>query len=108
MAKKFVSVELDKSRNMRFGMVALIKMEEKLGKPISELDLNKIKMSELAVIIWAGLYHEDNTLTPDKVAELVDDYSDIQTISKVMSQCFEESFGKNEHPAVATIPLPEK
>lgn len=94
--KKYVGIELDKQRNLRFGMVALMKIEEKLGKPFSQIDFEfGLQYSDLAVIIWAGLVHEDKTLTPDKVAELIDDYSDIQTVMVKMGEAMTEAFGKN-------------
>ena len=36
--KKYISIELDKNRNIRFGMVALMKIEEKLGRPFAQID----------------------------------------------------------------------
>jgi len=106
MAKKFVPIELDKTRNMRYGMVSLIKLEKKLGKPFSKIDFeNEMTYSEIATIIWGGLVHEDNDLTPDKVAELIDDYSDIQTALGAMTEAMQEAFGsgKNDQKA-ATMP----
>lgn len=94
--KKFVSIELDKTRNLRFGMTALMKIEEKLGRPFSQIDFeHELQYKDLAIILWAGLVHEDSTLTFDKVAELIDDYSDIQTAMQKMGEAMQEAFGKN-------------
>lgn len=94
MAKKFVPIELDKTRNIRYGMVALMKIEKKLGKPFAKIDFdNEITYEEVAVIIWAGLVHEDESLTPESVAKLIDDHSDIQTAMEAMGKAMEEAFG---------------
>ena len=94
MAKKFLPIILDKTRNLRYGMVALMKIEKKLGKPFSKIDFeNEMTYEEIANILWAGLSHEDPTLTPEIVAELIDDYSDIQTAITVMGEAMQEAFG---------------
>jgi hypothetical protein len=94
--KKYIPIELDKNRNLRFGMVALMKIEEKLGRPFAQIDFeHELKYKDLATILWAGLAHEDAYLTPNKVAELIDDYSDIQTAMSKMGEAMQEAFGKN-------------
>lgn len=94
MAKKFTPLVLDKTRNLRYGMVALTKIEKKLGKPFTKIDFeNEMTYAEIADILWAGLSHEDPELTPEKVAELIDDYSDIQTAITTMGEAMQEAFG---------------
>lgn len=93
MAKKYVPIELDKTRNLRYGMVALMKIEEKINKPISKINFEEVTTKDMAVIIWAGLVHEDKTLTPDKVAELIDEYSDLNSAAQIMGKALQEAFG---------------
>ena len=94
MAKKFLPIILDKTRNLSYGMVALMKIEKKLGKPFAKLDFeNEMTYEEIANILWAGLSHEDSTLTPEIVAELIDEYSNIQTAIEAMGQAMQEAFG---------------
>ena len=95
--KKYVGIDLDKARNLRFGMVALMKIEEKLGKSFQEIDFQgSLKYKDLSVIIWGGLVHEDANLTPLKVAELIDEYSDMQTVTEKMTEAMELAFGKKQ------------
>lgn len=103
MAKKFIPIDLDKTRNLRYGMVALMKIEMKLGKPFAKIDFeNEMTYEELANILWAGMSHEDSALTPKKVAELIDEYSDIPTALKAMGDAMQEAFGtKNALGTVA-------
>lgn len=102
MSKKFIAIELDKTRNLRFGMVALSKIENKLGKPFSKIDFeNNTTYDEIATVLWAGLSHEDPDLTPEKVKELVDDYSDIPSALAAMGEAMKEAFGNEKNNQVA-------
>lgn len=92
----YFPIKLDKTRNFRYGMRALDQIEKKLKKPISKIDMNNMTMHDLAVFIWAGLYHEDKDLTPEKVMDLVDEYSSLQEISVAMTEAFQESVGGDE------------
>ena len=89
----FFPVKLDKMRNFRYGMKAISLIEKKLGKPIGKIDLENLTMEDAAVMIWAGLAHEDPELTPEKVMDLVDEYSDIQTVLTAMGEAFQGAFG---------------
>ncbi|MDS1030966.1 hypothetical protein RDV78_11040 [Bacillota bacterium LX-D] len=75
MAKQSVTIELDRLRNLRYGMNALVKIEEMVGRPISKLDLENISIKDLRTIIYAGLFHEDKNLSSEKVGELIDEFS---------------------------------
>ncbi len=99
---KYVPVMLDKSRNLRYGMSALSKIEDALNVPVAKIDYENMMMKDLAVMAWAGLVHEDKDLTPEKVMDLIDDHSDLQTISETIGKALSISFGKNnqgQHPA---------
>ncbi len=89
----FFPVKLDKMRNFRYGMKAISLIEKKLGKPIGKIDLENLTMEDAAVMIWAGLVHEDKDLTPEKVMDLVDEYSDVQTVLTAMGEAFQGAFG---------------
>ena len=100
---KYTEIKLDKTRNLRYGMVALIKIEKKLGKPFSKIDFDggDITYEEVATIIWGGLVHEDPTLTPEKVAELIDEHSDITSAMVTMGEAMQEAFGGKNAPGTA-------
>lgn len=86
-------IELDKTRNFRFGMRAFDLIEKKLKKPIAQIDPDNVTMQEVATIMWAGLAHEDKDLTPAKAMDLVDDHSDVITAMAVMWKAFAAAFG---------------
>ncbi len=92
----YYPIKLDKVRNFRYGMKAISLIEKQLKKPISKIDLENLTMEDAAVMIWAGLVHEDKDLTPEKVMDLVDEYSDITTVLQAMGEAFRSAFGRNE------------
>lgn len=92
----FYPIQLDKIRNLRYGMKAISLIEKSLGKPISKVDMENITMEETATLIWAGLVHEDKDLTPEIVMDLVDEHSDIQKAIKALGQAFQGAFGSGE------------
>lgn len=89
---KYHPITLDKARNLSYGMVAMDKIEKKLKKSFTKIDLDDMTMHELAVFIWAGLSHEDSKLTPERVMELIDKHSSISEASEAMGQAFEAAF----------------
>lgn len=97
MIKKSVTIELDKARNLRYGINALVTIEELTGHAITTLDLNKISVKDLRTILYAGLVHEDKELTPEKVGSLIDDYSDMVTISKRLGEAITIAFGDGKN-----------
>jgi len=67
--KNGVTIELDRPRTLRYGINALAKVEDITGKSIMSLDLNNVGIKDLLAIIYAGLYHEDKTLTLEAVGD---------------------------------------
>ena len=92
----YYPIELDKMRNFRYGMKALHLIEKKLKKPVSKIDMDNLTMEDAATLIWAGLQHEDKDLTPDKVMDLVDEYSNLQIVLVAMSEALAGAFGTGE------------
>lgn len=92
----YYPIELDKVRNFKYGMKAISLIEKKFKSPIMKIDgmtnTELLTMDELATIMWAGLVHEDNKLTPDKVMELVDEHSSMYKASLEMWKAFNEAF----------------
>ena len=91
--KQGITIELDKPRTLRYGMGALVKIEELTGRPISKLDLDNIAIKDLRSIIYAGLCHEDDALTPEKVADIVDEHSDLTTVAEKLGDAMSLAFG---------------
>lgn len=109
--KKGVTINLDKPRTLRYGMNALAKIEDITGKSILALDLNRVGIKDLLAIVYGGLYHEDNTLTPEKVGDLIGVMRDIVTdkdgfINKVIANI--EEVVKNRQSETSTEEIDAK
>jgi hypothetical protein len=74
-----VPIQLDKTRRLRFGINSICDLEELLEMPIMEIvpvlqDTSKMKIQFIRGMLWAGLRHEDEDLTPRKCGAIIDDY----------------------------------
>jgi len=68
---KSIILRADKARNLRYSTNAFCKMEEMTGKPVTQLAENA-GMSDLRVMLFCGLYWEDNDLTEEKAGDIMD------------------------------------
>ena len=94
--KQGITITLDKPRTLRYGMNALAKIEDLTGKSILALDLNQVGIKDLLAIVYSGLYHEDKTLTIQKVGDLIDEYSDLTEIAEKIGEALTVAFGKEK------------
>lgn len=92
----YTPIELDKTRNLRYGMKAISLVEKKFKKPIAQVDMDGLTMEDSAVLIWAGLVHEDKNLTPDKIMDLVDEHSTLPKVMELAGVALQEAFGQAE------------
>lgn len=99
MIRPSTPIQLDKMRNLRFGMRAIALIEDTLGVKISKLDLSEVGVKDLAVFIWAGLVYEDAGLTVEKVMDLIDDSLSIKEVTEILGKAIEASFGTPEKNA---------
>lgn len=65
------TLELDKTRTLRFGFKAMRVIRQKFGDRSLDQLMN-IKVDEIPILAWAGLTHEDRALTVEQVEELLD------------------------------------
>ena len=94
--KQGITINLDKTRTLRFGINALAKIEDLTGTPLTKLDLSKVGIKDLLIIVYAGLYYEDKTLTIEAVGDLIDEYSSIQEITEKLGEALTLAFGKTD------------
>ena len=45
-------------------------------------------------IVYAGLYHEDKTLTVEKVGDLIDEYSNLKEVAEKIGEALTLAFGE--------------
>lgn len=104
----YTPIEIDKVRNLRYGMKALSLIEKKFKKNLSAIDFESLTIEETMTIVWAGLVHEDSSLTVEKLIDLIDvNNVRIDSIIKAMSEAINDAFGqpeKTENPTIAVVP----
>jgi hypothetical protein len=83
---KMVKIELDKERYLYYDMNALCDLEE-AGVDFENMQAGKAKLSDLRLILWSGLRHEDESLTPRQVGAMIS-ISDMERVSKAIEQAF--------------------
>jgi len=88
----YVPVKLDKMRNFRYGMKALALIEKALGQKITKINFEDLGTNETAIVIWAGLAHEDPELTPEKVMDLIDEYASMGEVFAKMQEAMKLAF----------------
>lgn len=83
---KKVKLVLDKPRNLIYDLNAFAELEEEFGsieEAMKSLEEGKIK--SLIAILWAGLVHEDEELTPKQVGSLIG-LTDLQDVANALTE----------------------
>lgn len=74
-----IDIVLDKPRRLRFDLPAVEDLERAYGdRPLCQLvqDINNLGVTALKLALWAGLKHEDKSLTPSLVRKMMTSYLD--------------------------------
>jgi len=72
-----VRIEFDKPRELRFDLRAIQDLERATGgQPLGQVvtNLSQIGISTLVAALWAGLKHEDKSLTPNLITKMLETY----------------------------------
>lgn len=99
-----VEITLDKPRTLKFDLLALGELETKCEKPMVTvyMDLLRRGVNTLVYALWAGMHHEDPTLTPNLTRKLLQDYmtrgEDVQRIVDALERAMKDTgiFGKDD------------
>ncbi len=94
--KQGITINLDKPRTLRYGMNALAKIEAITGKSVLSLEMDKLGVRDLLAIAYGGLYHEDKSLTIEKVGNLIDEHSNIVEIAEKLGKALSMAFGEDK------------
>lgn len=87
--EKKIFVELDKKRELRFDLNAMAELEEIYGdfqETIESLN-KKISIKAMRALLYAGLKHEDESLTLKKVGSMVK-MSDLAMLTQKITEAF--------------------
>jgi len=88
-------ITLDRERNLRYDMKALSFIEKKLEIKIANMDVGGLSIEGIAVFVWAGLMHEDDSLSVVKVMDLIDRHSNLKKIMKAAAKAFSAAFAED-------------
>ena len=100
----FVDVEFDKPRRLRFDLSAVEDFESASGgQPLGALvqSMNNLGMTTIKLALWAGLKHEDPTLTPNLVRKMLQQHIDadrpLSQLTEPLNKAILQSglFGRN-------------
>lgn len=72
-----VHLEFDKSRSLFFDLAAIRDLERAMdGQPLGAIvqQLANLGINALVIALWAGLKHEDRTITPNLVTKRLETY----------------------------------
>lgn len=97
-------VNFDKPRKFCLNLKGLMALEKELAKQkgvdkvsiFKEIDWSGFGASDLAMLCFAGLYHDDPSLTFDKVSEIVDVFGLINS-RIVVIEAIERAFPEAGH-----------
>ena len=84
-----VSIMLDKERHLKFGLKALKAIEGATKKnTLSGEFWGRPSAHDFSALLWAGLLHEEPSLTIEQTDDLVDNYSSIGAISESIAEAW--------------------
>jgi len=66
-----IPITLDKERHLRFDFNAICDFEQTSGRDFTALSVERVRASDLRILIWAALRWEDPTLTLEKVGGMI-------------------------------------
>lgn len=72
-----VQIEIDKLRTLKFDLAAVRDLEAQMdGKPLGAIiaDITRLGVNAIVLALWAGLKHEDKSITVNLVTKITDTY----------------------------------
>lgn len=90
----YIQYKLDKVRNMRFDMRAIDRFEEATDQTFTNLDMDNLRMRQIATMIWASMAHEDSQLTPLMVMDLISEHSTLPEANQMLMKALMSAYGQ--------------
>jgi hypothetical protein len=83
---KKIPVQLDKERHLVFDLNAFCEIEDKFGSITEAFKaLENVSMKAIRTLLWAGLLHEDESLTEKEVGKMID-IANISELAKAVTE----------------------
>lgn len=91
----FVEIELDKSRHLKIDFRAARLIEKQLGRPLSQLNGENVGITEMIILFWASLIHENiKDWSLEKAEELMMEAESIQIVMEKIGESIQLFFGE--------------
>lgn len=91
-----VTINLDKTRNLRLTLKGMIEFQKLTGKNLMEgFNIKTIALEDVAALVWASLIHEDEDLKYEDVLNMLD-LSNITAAMEAMTACILQSLPEIE------------
>jgi lipoate synthase len=90
-----VIYQLEKEHALKLGFKGIARLEKVFEANVDKWNLKELSFEQVAEILAEALRREIPDITADKVMDLIDDYSDINTAIQKAFECIGETFGKN-------------
>lgn len=97
---KLVPIQLDKERHLKYDFNAFCEIEERLGSVDAAFDiLQNFSIKGMRTLLWAGLIHEDDSLTEREVGAMVG-FSGVEHLAKLITEALVGAMpeAKNQEP----------
>ncbi len=94
-------ITLDREREIRIRNKAISLIEKRFKKTFIGMIQNfqDLTVDEQIYILYAGLKHEDPSLTVEKVEDLADEYSNMTVIAEAIGESCLEAYGTDRETA---------
>jgi hypothetical protein len=92
---KVIMIELDKPRELRLGYKAQLEIESLLDTPFLRINFGNLKLEELTKVIYCSLKEREESMTTEKLIDLIDEHSDSIEVIKIVDKLVAETFGLN-------------
>ncbi|MFV9511805.1 hypothetical protein [Tepidibacillus sp. LV47] len=93
---KLIPIILDKERHLKFDLNAFAELEELYGDFQTAMDaMQKGSIKAIRAMLWAGLIHEDKSLTVEDVGSMID-MSNINEVVGIISKAISEAMPKGD------------
>jgi len=96
---KLGTLQLDKERHLKFDLNAFAEFEDIYGDINTAFEaMQKGSVKAIRAMLWAGLVHEDKTLTIEQVGSMID-MSNINEVVGAISKAISEALPQTEGEA---------
>lgn len=92
MSKPGIKIKLDKQRNLRYPLKALLECEEYFNVPYTQFKPQEWKLKDIVFLLTVGLKEEDPEITEEKVIELIDEAESLEYIFNKIAEAWTLAF----------------